>query len=106
MITTGGIHKETVVGNPLDDKSAKVIAVIPKATYFLLESLSEERANFHSFIPVPGEPKVRVPKQRKRVQTAVALMPSDIISGLGCVRNHCTIFPSSFLIFSISAKYP
>ena len=60
MITTGGIHKETVVGSPLDDKNAKLTAVIPKATYFLLESLSEEKPNFHSFICVPGEPIVRV----------------------------------------------
>ena len=52
MITTGGIHKETVVGNPLDDKNAKVTAIIPKATYFLWESLSEEKPNFHSFILV------------------------------------------------------
>nr|QCY50173.1 waterborne settlement pheromone-like protein 4 [Amphibalanus improvisus] len=54
MITPTGIHKEVIVGDPLDEKDAKLIALVPKGVYFIPESLSEERANFHSYISVPA----------------------------------------------------
>ena len=54
MITSSGIHKEVIIGNPLEEKEAKLIALVPKGTYFIPESLSEEKANFHSYISVPG----------------------------------------------------
>ena len=55
MVTPGGIHKEMVVGNPADEKNAKFVVVIPKSTYVLMESLSEEKANFHTYVSVPGK---------------------------------------------------
>ncbi|KAF0312690.1 hypothetical protein FJT64_016586 [Amphibalanus amphitrite] len=54
MITSAGLHKEVIIGNPLHEKKAKVVAVVPKKAYFNVESLSEEKANFHSYISVPA----------------------------------------------------
>ena len=55
MVTVDGIHKEVIVGNPLKEDDAKLMIVVPKRTYFLLESLSEDDANFHSYVSVPGK---------------------------------------------------
>ena len=55
MVTADGIHKEVIMGNPIKEDDAKLMTVIPKKTYFLLESLSEDDANFHSFVCVPGK---------------------------------------------------
>jgi len=56
MLTDGGVHKEAILGNPLNHKKehAKFVVVIPKTTYCTFESLSEDDATFHSFMSVPA----------------------------------------------------
>ena len=57
MMTTGGIHKEVILGNPAyhKDHNAKFVVMIPHGTYAIFESLSEEEATFHSYVAIPGK---------------------------------------------------
>ena len=57
MVTEGGIHKEEFLGNPADfkGKKAKFAVLIPKQTYAIFESLSEEKNTYVSYISVPGK---------------------------------------------------
>nr|BAM34601.1 waterborne settlement pheromone [Amphibalanus amphitrite] len=56
MLTSGGIHKEVILGNPIyhKDHSAKFNVMVPKNTYCIFESLSEEESTFSSFVAVPA----------------------------------------------------
>nr|QCY50170.1 waterborne settlement pheromone-like protein 1 [Amphibalanus improvisus] len=56
MMTTGGIHKEVILGNPAyhKDHNAKFVVMIPHGTYAIFESLSEEEATFHSYVAIPA----------------------------------------------------
>ena len=55
MLTDGGIHKEAILGNPLHKHNAKFVVMIPKGTYCIFESLSEDDSAFVSYVAIPGE---------------------------------------------------
>ncbi|XP_037077211.1 uncharacterized protein LOC119098400 [Pollicipes pollicipes] len=54
MLTDGGIHKEVVLGNPLDREGAKFVAIAPKSTLWTIESASDETFALFSLVAVPG----------------------------------------------------
>ncbi|KAF0312689.1 hypothetical protein FJT64_016585 [Amphibalanus amphitrite] len=54
MLTDGGIHKEVVLGNPLHKHGAKFAVMIPKGTYCIFESLSEDDAAFVTYVAIPA----------------------------------------------------
>ena len=57
MLTDAGLHKEVLLGNPLHNEKAKFVVLVPKNTYCIFESLSEDDASFVSYLAIPGELK-------------------------------------------------
>ena len=55
MLTEGGIHKEVILGNPAYYKGAKFVVLVPKNTYSIFESLSEEDNTFVTYGAIPGK---------------------------------------------------
>ncbi|XP_037077544.1 uncharacterized protein LOC119098667 [Pollicipes pollicipes] len=54
MFADGGIYKQVVLGNPLNYDGAKFVFVIPKLTFYMVESTSDKNYAFISFASVPG----------------------------------------------------
>ena len=54
MITDTGIHKDLLLGNPLHHKDAKFAVLVPKNTYCIFESLSEDKSTFVTYVAIPG----------------------------------------------------
>ena len=55
MLTDGGIHKDAILGNPLHNHDAKFTVLVPKNTYCIFESLSEDESAFVSYVAIPGK---------------------------------------------------
>ena len=57
MISTDGIHKEAILGNPLyhKDHNAKFVVMVPHGIYFTFESLSEEKSTVLTVVTIPGK---------------------------------------------------